>query len=832
MMYEQYRQIVVGLTALVWASVDISAQLPAPLALRSGEAKEVNGEFRVPAHFMENMGQWDPSVSFAGRCGQVLVQIGRDSVRLMGPPDRAGVRPILTLGLAAGPVPEGPRAGVNLGFRCNALVGNDPSRWARRLPALGGVEFHDVMPGVDLQLLLRDGRLDFIWHVRKGAEASPAWLRLPDTAQAQLQADGAVRIEEGKTTWLLTSPIGPVRNPARVASTWKTHSGRLLGLTMEPWELAGEADTTLSASLLWSTYFGGSDIDEIQALAMDADGDVVLVGTTKSTDIPITPGVFDPDIEPTTDGLLARFNSAGDVEFITYLGGPTVDIPTAIDFGPSGSIFLTGYAGAGYPSTPGSYDPFNNGFKTFVTRLSGDGSTLEASTFFGSATSPGFTTTIVAEMSGITIGGHVGSDNLPISVGSFDKTFAGSSESFLARFDAYLSTLQHCTYIGGDGDDILRAMSLGTTGDVVVIGATFSTDFPVTPGAFSDIAPGAFISRLSADGSTLLASTTLPAGDAIQDVAVGPDDSVYVTGNTFTFSSSTGDPFPTTPGAFSTDPFDIPCGFVTRFTPQLDDLIYSTYLSSFSDTILHAIEVDHSGVATVAGDTVGQGYQTTKGSLFPDKIGAYDVVLTRLLPDGSGLLYSTYFGGTSLEGLDVPVRLVQDAMGRVVVATETYSSDLPVTGGAFDPTLDGPLDLLLASLELLPAGVVPHGSSTAGCTGPLVMGVQNAPFLGATDFALTCSGAPRASAEGLLLLSLAELQQPYQVKQASLWVDPTLLMVIAPLKSDGLGFVLRRQPLPAAPQLAGKSFVAQILWPDGCAPGGLAASNALKVTLQ
>ncbi|MBL8695156.1 MAG: beta-propeller fold lactonase family protein [Planctomycetes bacterium] len=144
-----------------------------------------------------------------------------------------------------------------------------------------------------------------------------------------------------------------------------------------------------------------------------------------------------------------------------------------------------------------------------------------------------------------------------------------------------------------------------------------------------------------------------------------------------------------------------------------------------------------------------------------------------------------------------------------------------------DRDLDGTLD----GDEPTAPHVVTYGASTAGCAGPLAIGVNSQPFLGNATFALTCTNTP-ASTLGLGLVG--NVQDLAGTAVAGIALHVSLLsteILVLDTFSDSSGFGVCPAPLPTTSALAGLTYCAQILWIDGCAPQGLSASNAAAMTL-
>ncbi|MPZ51233.1 MAG: hypothetical protein GEU79_00610 [Acidimicrobiia bacterium] len=254
--------------------------------------------------------------------------------------------------------------------------------------------------------------------------------------------------------------------------------------------------------------------------------------------------------------------------------------------------------------------------------------------------------------------------------------------------------LSYATYLGGSFNQAPTAIAVDGSGNAYVTGYTQSTDFPTTPGAFDRSGSyrnelDAFVSKVNPTGTGLVYSTFLGGSDFEwgNDLAVDAEGNAYVTGRT---QSSN---FPVTGNAFQDSlsiPGDCPrCGigqedaFVTKLNPSGSDLVYSTYLggTGFDDGM--GIEVDESGRSFVAGQTGSSNFPTRSGSYDRTHNGVWDVFVTKFNASGSGLVYSTFLGGSDVEA---PYAIDIDSTGNAVVVGSTASVGFPTTPGTIMPT--------------------------------------------------------------------------------------------------------------------------------------------------
>ncbi len=129
-------------------------------------------------------------------------------------------------------------------------------------------------------------------------------------------------------------------------------------------------------ALVFSTYLGGSGDgtgiygDSSRAITVDNAGNAYVTGWTDSVDFPITPDAFDTSFNGFSDAFVSKLNPAGStLIYSTFLGGSSGDSGHGIAVDGAGSVYVTGDAGNGFPTTPGVFDPVANGSDAFVAKL-------------------------------------------------------------------------------------------------------------------------------------------------------------------------------------------------------------------------------------------------------------------------------------------------------------------------------------------------------------------------------------------------------------------------------------------------------------------------------
>jgi hypothetical protein len=382
--------------------------------------------------------------------------------------------------------------------------------------------------------------------------------------------------------------------------------------------------------------------------------------------------------------------------YSTYLGGTGYESGNGIAIDSSGNAYITGESDStDFPTTSGAYQTTNlSGATTFVTKLSATGAALIYSTYLGGTSSEAGNGIAVDSSGNAYVVGFTSSTDFPVTSGAFQKTnkSANSTNAFVTKLNATGTGLTYSTYIGGSGYEVGNGIAVDSAGNAYITGYTASTDFPTTSGAYqssthSNGRTSTFVTKLSTTGAALTYSTYM-GGSAYgsgNGIAVDSSGSAYVTG--YTASAD----FPITSGAYQTTNTSAAgsSAFVTKLNAAGTSLVCSTFLGGTSYEAGGSIAIDSTGNVFVTGSTVSTDFpttagasQTTKRSISPSLYGFF----TKLNPTCSALLYSTYLGGsTGDKGNGIAV----DSTGYAYITGSSGSADFPVTTGVVQGTNKG-----------------------------------------------------------------------------------------------------------------------------------------------
>ena len=711
----------------------------------------------APLTFEPNVGQAGPHVSMVARgLGHTLSLAPTEAILAVGE-SAVGMRML-------GASPSATVAGRHeLEGRVNYYVGNDPTRWRSDVPTYGQAANQGVWPGIDLVWRSSsDKALEYDFVVAPGA----------DPKNIAVAFDGAKAIRLDGDELVVESEGAELRQPAPVV--YQDRAGKralvpgrfvLDGSTVRFTVGAYDASLPLVIDpvLAWSTYLGGSIApfgDEYgREIAVDDLGSAYVTGQTCTASFPDTQYAYQKTLKGGCDAFVTKFiptvntGVGTGLKYSTFLGGSGSDEGLQIALDAARNAYVAGGTGsADFPTTVGAYQRTGGG--TFVAKLNKKGLSLLYSTRLngdgggGMALGPALPAT-PTQPTVYVMGESTGPTTTPdaFQASCHLNGLGGCGDEWVAKLNPVAggaSDLLYASYLGGAENQEYPAypegdLAVDGAGRVyITVGRAYSNDLPITgangsfdsdtgnmPGCPSPPLAG-YVAELdpslpsdgtglpSATNQQLVWSTYLQAA-YIQGIALGPGDTVYLTGSNGDQVGCNG-VFPTTAGAFDTT-YACPglyCkAFVAKFDPALpgdgsgvvsatnQQLVYSTYIAE--EATGYDIVVDAAGRAWVSGLTYSayaprkDPVQSTCGCFFHSA--RADGYVFSIDPGGNGaddLVFGTFLGGKVTDWLE---GIALDAAGSVYVTGTTNSyknSDgnakadrYPVTPNAFQLNAPG-----------------------------------------------------------------------------------------------------------------------------------------------
>jgi hypothetical protein len=617
--------LVIGSLALFVFTPSANPQSPAPVHPSSILP-------RVPLYFEANRGQTAPEVRFLARAAGYDVFLTTTAAVIMRPAST----PLRMIFIGANPEPR--VSGLDqLPGKTNYLRGALPSAWLTNVPTYARVAYRDLYPGVDLVYHADHQRLEYDFIVAPGADPRTIALGFEGAQRIELTADGDLALHTDSGTIRHLRPMVYQQS----GETRQIIDSRYVmrGAHEAAFEL-GQYDATrpvvIDPTLAFSTYLGGSASDLGMRVAVDAAGDVFIAGNTDSPDFPVV------------------------------------------------------------NSTPAGTEHDN-----FVTKISGDGSTLLYSTFFGGSGVDGILDMTLDSAGRVFVSGTTSSLDFPTR-NAMQPTFGGGElDGFVVQLDVAGDAFVYATYLGGRQNDYAFGIAVDSLGAACVTGKTLSPDFP-TLNAFKRKLHGAdaFVTKLGGDGamvfSTYLGGADQLGEDAGGQIAVDGDGYIYVAGLTGSRN------FPTR-SAFQKPLNGTADAFLTKFTPDGSRLVYSTFFGGSAHDAARALVVDASNRPVISGETFSTDLPATS-SIQPTGGGIRsDVFVAQFTADGSRLVFSTYLGGSDAE---TAADLALDGAGNIWVVGETQSLDFPVANNPIQAVSNGSVEAFFTKIAANGTGLL------------------------------------------------------------------------------------------------------------------------------
>lgn len=452
------------------------------------------------------------------------------------------------------------------------------------------------------------------------------------------------------------------------------------------------------ASLIWSTYLGGSQEGTVAvAVALDRGGSVYITGVTNAADFPVLNSFQGSITNPYTcvagdyglvlttgvscgDAFVTKLASTGDRLFYSsFLGGSNTEVADAIAVDAVGNAYVAGQTASGdFPlrGTPLLQTSLRGATDAFISQISADGRTLMYSTYFGGSGNDSANAMVIDASGNLIVGGGTQSADLAISSGAYGRTFQGVESGFLAKItlsQISQTPILFLSYLGGiTASTSVFGVASDASGNIYATGSTNSPNFPVTSGAYQATLAGA------PSGTNF--QTNLFAGDA----------------------------------------------FVAKLNPAatgLAQLVYSTYLGASGDEGGISILPDTSGRILIGGSTNSTDFPVTANAFqCCSSSGKPLGFIARLDPSQSGkagLLYSSFLGGSNG---DLLLSLTGDTAGTwAAAAMQTHSFDAPLTASAYQRYFGGQFmgiandgDAYIARFDLSLSGPVATQIENAG----------------------------------------------------------------------------------------------------------------------
>jgi hypothetical protein len=678
--------LVISLLSLLLPGVSRAQAEPRP-----AEAAWLN--LQGTLYFIENRGQLDPQVSYYLQGRDKTLYFTSTGVTLALAGDAAAdtmerwVVKLDFVGGSARPIGQAQTETV-----VSYFLGH-PDQWQTGLPTYARLIYPDLWPGIDLVYTVDDNQIKYQFVVRPAAD--PARIRLAYRGATAVQLTAAGQLE-------VSTPAGSFNDAA--PSAYQMILGRRVPVSVAYTLAAPTADGTSEygfrlgaydptcplvldpAVIVYAGFLGGSQRDNGYGIAVDAAGNAYVTGETRSNDFPAVVG---PDLTHNGgvyngDAFIAKVRANGTgLVYAGFIGGSTGGVSAGEDYGygvavdVAGNAYVTGVTySSDFPVTLGAYDvSYNGGGDAFVAKVNAAGTGLTYATYIGDTVNP----------NSYECGRDIAVDGAGSAYVLVDTSFGpfGGYDTSVVKLNAAGTGADYLRYIGGTGNDYGDSLAVAA-GYAYVTGKTYSSDFPVTVGAYDTTYNGgsdAFVAKVNASGTGLVYATyiapwvTPSADDNGDGIAVDGAGIAYVLVNT------------------SSGPFGGYDASVAKLNAAGSALIYVKYIGGSSGDTGSDLALDSGGRVYVSGNTTSTDFPATN---WPAT--SYDAPQETFAVQFWGSSGTTIYAGFITGGGAGSAGIAADSSGNAyVTGTSWYGNDFPAIVGP-DLTTNGERDAFVVKI--------------------------------------------------------------------------------------------------------------------------------------
>ncbi|MEO7716954.1 MAG: SBBP repeat-containing protein [Capsulimonas sp.] len=659
----------------------------------------------LPISFEANRGQAHTNVNFLARGGNYGLQLSSQGAvfTLSSPEKRAPLASVLTMRLDHAN-PNAKSAGEQeLPGKVNCFIGKDPSQWRTDIPTYARVRYTDVYPGTDLVYYGNQRQMEYDFVLAPHADPKAIRFAVTGSRKISVNRSGDLVIALGDQQIVWRKPViyqGAGVSRRAINGAYKLMPGNRVAFSVGAYD--HNRALVIDPVLAYSTYLGlfYQDNGNRNPIAVNGAGEVYITGTTIPPQGP-TPPNSSVNLTAYQNIFVTKLNATGTGALYTnYFGGSIWDFAADIKVDSGGNAYVTGTTqSTDFPVTSAAFCKTPGTSTTgFVFKLNPAGNQLLYSTYLGSANASANAIAIDAAGNAYVTGSASGS--YPVTAGAFQTAPASASfDAFLTVLNASGGNLIYSSLIGGGENDFGTGVAVSQDGLVFLCGSSdnFNADshFPTTVSAFQKQHLGSksafvckFDVRKSGTASLLYSSllgvapyhsatvNTLGMTDAYA-IAVNSAGNAYVVGSSDTT-------LPTTATAYRPTAFTVNA-YLAKFSFDGSALLYSTYLNGEYSSQGLGVALAGDDVACIAGMTSSPTFPVTADAAQLNYGGGYtDGFFTKIDTPKlgkSGLLYSTYFGGS---GDDRFTSVALDAKLDAYVCGST-NGVVTTTAGGYHP---------------------------------------------------------------------------------------------------------------------------------------------------
>lgn len=585
------------------------------------------------------------------------------------------------------------------------------------------IRYKNVYPNIDLEFYVRDQGVEYDFVIHPGGDVSN--IKLYYEGQLALTSIGPKKIQLSLAHGSLTEniPASFIQESKQAVDVNYQLNGQTLTFDIPEFDKTKTLVIDPTPNLLFGTYYGGAESDQIRDLQVDAAGNVYVTGYSSSTTSIATAGTFQSTFAGSVDAFLAKFNGSGVRQWATYFGGTSTDAAFGVTLATEGNVYITGYTFSDGMATSGVHQTVRaGGADAFIAKFSSSAGLRIWSSYYGGTGNDyawGIDTDDVPSVFlGIT--GYTFSSDGISSSGAVQTTFGGgtNSDAFIAQFtDSGLRGWG--TYLGGTGIDRGYDIRWGIPGSTssawYLTGYTTSTTNIASTGAFQTTFGGVYDAYLGKYTSTGARTWCTYYGGTGDDVGIAlavksSTSEIYLGG----YAASTGSI--ATSGTHQTTLSGGWDAYVAKFN-DAGSRVWGTYVGGSGFDGFYGLEIDNANAIVAIGETESSSGIATAASHQTTLGGSYDAMIVKLT-DAGLRTWGTYYGGSYS---DFGWRVDTDASNAIYAIGNTVSENGISTAGVHQPSLSGLSNYLydgfIAKFDAGTSSVTPSTEPTAQPTG-------------------------------------------------------------------------------------------------------------------
>ncbi len=408
-----------------------------------------------------------------------------------------------------------------------------------------------------------------------------------------------------------------------------------------------------AGDLIFCTYLGGSSYEHITSVNTDSDNNILVSGHTQSTNFPVSVDAYQGAFGGGGDGFIAKISPDGsELIYSTYFGGTSEEWIYGMEVDASDNYLFSGFTSSDGLATAGAYQTTRGGLQdAFVAKLSANGASLNFLSYFGGSGGDRAWTMTVDGSYNFVISGVTQSSDLPGVAGSFQETYGGGTDGYIAKISSSGASLIFASYYGGDDEDMGLGVDVDSEGNIILGGCVQSENIPTLNAMNTSYNGGAydiFAAKFDSTGTAIF-STYLGGEqtDRSWDLRVDNNDDIILVGRSISSN------YPTTVDAIQPEKRNNYDVVVTKIASDGQSIIKSTFFGGRSEDIGEGIAVDGEGRVVISGRTSSSDLNITDGAYQPAKAGLADVFVCHTA-------FDTPIGSINTEPTSTPTTSLTD----------------------------------------------------------------------------------------------------------------------------------------------------------------------------